>query len=412
MKKIAIILFVSISTVGIAQISLPRFAEPVRLDMKINTEAEESMPLLSSDKGTLFFVRSFYRDNTGGKMAGQDIWTSTGKASNWTEAVNSINGLNNDNNNAIVGISRDGKRYYLLNQYIGKNKAGAGLSVFEPGKDEAPRQITIPGLELLSDYYGFYMHPDEKILLISAKLKSSAGEEDLYVSLWDEKNNWSEPIHLGSTINTTNYEISPFLSDDTKTLYFSTAGRGGYGLADIFFSVRQDDSWKKWSPPQNMGNKINSRGFDAYFSIYENDIYYASNKSSEMCDIYYTRVMTRAELESMLPPTENIYFLLNSYMIDGTNKEILDGVVKTLEANQELKVVISGFTCSLGNELRNQRLSEMRAGSVMDYLLAYGITVERIEISGYGESNADKADQNEETQKKFRKVEIKFDYLN
>jgi len=346
--------------------------------------------------------------NTGGKTSGQDIWTSKGKGQNWSDAVN-FTTLNNENNNAVVGVSRDQKRIYVMNQNAGKNKVNPGISVYESGSEL--KTVNIPGLIPESDYYGFYMHPDEKILLIAAKLKGSIGEEDLYVSLKDDKNNWCEPIHLGSTVNTSNYELSPFLSDDTKTLYFSTAGRGGYGLADVFFTMRGDDSWKKWSPPQNMGNKINSRGFDAYFSIYNNEIFFCSNRSSELSDIYYTRIMSKEELDALLPASKAIYFLLNSYMIDGPNKEVLNEIVKTLEEKPELKVIISGFTCSLGNELGNQRLSEMRAGSVMDFLLAYGIGVERIEMAGYGESNADKADQSEEVQKQFRKVQVKFDYL-
>lgn len=411
MKKVLLIsVILLIIKTGSGQSPLPRFADPVRLDAKINTDAEESMPVLTSDGGTMYFVRTFYNRNNGGKEAGQDIWRSSGSKSAWAEADNNVFNLNNNNNNAVVGVSRDGKRLYLLNQYVWKDKMKAGISVYEPGKTESPVPLDIPGLDQQSDFYGFYMHPDENILLISAKLENSLGEEDLYVSL-KINDKWSSPVHLGSTVNTGNYDISPFLSDDTKTLYFATAGRGGLGSADIFMSTRLDDTWKKWAPPVNLGNKINSRGFDAYYFMQGNNIWFSSNRSSEMSDIYFTRIMSKEELEAMLPKPLTIYFKLNSYMISGESKPVMEEVVKILEQNQELKVIITGYTCSIGNENQNQKLSEMRAGSAMDFLLAYGIGVDRIEIGAVGESKADLADQSEEVQKMFRKVEIRFDYL-
>ncbi|HRU66909.1 MAG TPA: OmpA family protein [Bacteroidia bacterium] len=130
-----------------------------------------------------------------------------------------------------------------------------------------------------------------------------------------------------------------------------------------------------------------------------------------MSDIYFTRIMSKEELEAMLPKPLTIYFKLNSYMISGESKPVMEEVVKILEQNQELKVIITGYTCSIGNENQNQKLSEMRAGSAMDFLLAYGIGVDRIEIGAVGESKAGLADQSEEVQKMFRKVEIRFDYL-
>lgn len=410
MRRIFLTIVLPGITIAMAQNSLPRYAEPVRLDSKVNSDVEESLPIVTSDGNSLYFVRTFSGRNTGGKEGGQDIWRATGSKSNWSEASNNLPNLNNKNNNAVIGISRDGQRIYLLNQYVWKDKMKPGISVFETGKDAAPVPVEIPGLEPLSDFYGFYMHPDENILLISAKFKNSIGEEDLYVSLKTNEK-WTGPIHLGSTVNSSSFDISPFLSDDTKTLYFSSAGRGGYGNADIFMSTRQDDTWVKWSPPINLGNKINSRGFDGYYFRQGNNIWFCSNRATEMADIYYTREMTLEELNALLPPPRTIYFKLNSYMIDNESKPVMDEVVKIMQENQELKIIIYGYTCSLGNEIGNQRLSEMRAESAMDYLLAYGIGIDRIEIGAYGESKADLADQSEEVQKKFRKVEMKFDYL-
>ena len=125
------------------------------------------------------------------------------------------------------------------------------------------------------------------VIVISYAGPKSLGEEDLYVSL-KQNEKWTAPIHLGSKINSSGFEISPFLSKENDTLYFSTNGRGGQGDADIFFAVRNSDSWTDWSTPVNIGPQINSTKFDAYFTISDGFFYWSSNRDSERSDIYYS----------------------------------------------------------------------------------------------------------------------------
>ena len=68
-----------------------QFEEPERLSFKINSGAEESMPVLTPDGNTLYFARIFHNGNTGGALAGQDIWYSTkDKDNNWSKAKNDL----------------------------------------------------------------------------------------------------------------------------------------------------------------------------------------------------------------------------------------------------------------------------------------------------------------------------------
>jgi len=49
---------------------------------------------------------------------------------------------------------------------------------------------------------------------------------------------WSEPLNLGSDINTQYRETTPYLTIDKSTLYFSSNRPGGMGGNDIYFSKR------------------------------------------------------------------------------------------------------------------------------------------------------------------------------
>src|SRR5690606_837619 len=104
-------------------------------------------------------------------------------------------------------------------------------------------------------------------LLMAIEMKKGFGEKDIFVSFRNPKdpNSWTKPLNLGNIINTKAGEFGPFLAADDKTLYFVSSGHaGGYGDADVWMSKRLDDTWTNWSKPVNMGEKINTSGFDAY----------------------------------------------------------------------------------------------------------------------------------------------------
>lgn len=272
----------------------------------LNSEAEESLPIYSAQDSTLFFVRSLYAQNTGGVFAGQDIWyTRKDTAGQWTVPKNDLPNLNNEGNNAVVGINSSGNTLYLLNDYGSESSQQAGLSL-SFNRDQiwrAPSRINIPGLNTKQgNYYSLYVTPSEDVVLISVQLEDAIGQEDLYVSIKDpQSNDWSAPIHLGPTINTEGFEISPYLTADKQTLFFSSNGHPGYGNADIFVAQRIDTSWTNWTKPENLGDQINSTGFDAYFTTNEdNEVFFVSNRGGASANIYTSQMFTNEERQRQL----------------------------------------------------------------------------------------------------------------
>ncbi len=277
------------------------------LSETVNTSSEEGLPLYAPHDSTLFFVRTLHAQNTGGLLSGQDIWYSKRKPDGkWSPPKNDLEALNNSGNNAVVGISESGKTFYLLNDYAESKQQLPGLSLAFYRDDqgwEQPQGISIPGLDNKQGiFYSLYVLPSEDVALISAQLPYSRGQEDLYVSFKNAfTNEWSPPKNLGSTINTGGYEISPYLGSDKKTLYFSSNGHPGYGNADIFVSYRQDTTWTNWSRPENLGEKINSAGFDAYFTVNKDrQVFFVSNRQGNSADIYTSRILTREERDELL----------------------------------------------------------------------------------------------------------------
>ncbi|HPM32659.1 MAG TPA: hypothetical protein PLJ60_20160, partial [Chryseolinea sp.] len=217
---------------------------PEKLPVAVNSGGEEIMPLLSDDGKTLFFARSLYIENTGGKYSGHDIWTSDRLgAKDWKKASNKVINLNDKNSNAVIGMSPSGDVLYLMDASSGKKVKGVYFSKRVDKSWTKPELIPIEGIES-NGFLNFYMSPDFDVLFISMKGKDSIGEEDIYVTTKDSSGKWSKPKNLGPTINTFGFEISPFLSKDKKRLYFSSNGHPGMGDADVFVSERLYGSWE------------------------------------------------------------------------------------------------------------------------------------------------------------------------
>jgi len=268
-------------------------SEIEKLTGAVNTGAEESIPVFSKDENILYFVRTFDKSNEGG-YNDQDVWYSEKDSVGDYGACKALKSINNKYNNSVVGINSGGSAMYLINAYGGKKDFAKGIAVASGGGDswKNPTKIDVPNLDIKGDYYGFHVDEDEDVMIISYSGENSLGEEDLYYSL-KEDGSWAAPIHMGSAINSTGFEISPFLSITHDTLFFSSNGFGGEGDADIFYAVKQG-GWSDWSAPINVGSTINSPKFDAYFSHNGRQAYWSSNRDAEFSDIY--------RLEILYPP--------------------------------------------------------------------------------------------------------------
>ena len=162
------------------------------------------------------------------------------------------------------------------------------------------------------------MSGDGNTIIISQNGPKSFGEEDLYVS---EKSSsgWSNPVHMGNVINSTGFEISPFLSESKDTLFFSSNGMGGEGDADIFYSVRQG-SWTQWSVPVNLGAPINSAKFDAYFTYSGGQVYWSSNRSNVRSDIYTASILAPPPISIIATGTDVTKYQGSDGRINATTK--------------------------------------------------------------------------------------------
>jgi OOP family OmpA-OmpF porin len=104
---------------------------------------------------------------------------------------------------------------------------------------------------------------------------------------------------------------------------------------------------------------------------------------------------------------EGVNFRSNKAVLLTESEDILNKVAEILLANPEVNVEVGGHTDSDGSVSHNQKLSEMRANKVRDYLVSKGVPATRLTAKGYGESAPVSDNSTPEGKALNRRVELK-----
>ena len=99
---------------------------------------------------------------------------------------------------------------------------------------------------------------------------------------------------------------------------------------------------------------------------------------------------------------ENIFYDFNKATLRPESKTALDQLVQLLNENPNVTIELSAHTDCRGSDAYNERLSQQRAESVVNYLIASGIAADRLTPRGYGEGSPKKIK---------RKVAERYEFL-
>lgn len=246
----------------------PAMAQQLSLDIQINTQNSEIAPVLSGDGKTLYFVREGHHNNIGDADAA-DIWASYLREDGaWSRAIHLPAPLNNRLPNRILATEVSGDVVYLADRYNNGNPRGLAISLRNGRSWSKPLAMTIEGFVPGDGERPHYqVDVTGNFLLLAANLPGGLGKRDLYVCFRKDVLHWSKPLPLGATLNSPGDEAKAFLAADGHTLYFASDGRDGYGGLDWFYTVRQDESWTRWSEPKQLGKPINTPDDDQYLTV-------------------------------------------------------------------------------------------------------------------------------------------------
>jgi hypothetical protein len=158
-------------------------------------------------------------------------------------------------------LDRTGKRlYFVSNQPASQQGEPKDFDIWYVEKlSNGWSEPINAGSVLNSDKDEFYVSINNERTLYCVSNRHTFGEADkwdfdIYYSEF-VAGNYTIPIRLDSTINSTYFECDPFIAGDNSFIIFCSSKPGGYGEGDLYISFNENGNWTK---PKNMGPKINS----------------------------------------------------------------------------------------------------------------------------------------------------------
>lgn len=249
-------------------------------------KSTEFGPVLTNDND-LYFV-STRKQSKIDKWSNQpylDVYKATRNADGTFSEITEVKELNSPYHDGPVTISNDGNTMFFSRDGLSanlfekdkKNNVKIGhLGIYKAVKKEGKWTGT-EALPINSTKYSVSnpsLSEDGKTLYFSSNMPGGFGENDIWKVAISE-NGYGKPENLGTKINTAGRETFPFVTSD-GVLYFASNGLPGFGGLDIFKA-----DLAHLDTAVNVGKPVNTEMDDFSLSINTkmNVGYFASNRS-------------------------------------------------------------------------------------------------------------------------------------
>lgn len=223
--------------------------KPVNLGDSINTSDLEYFPSLTIDGSKMIFTRRVASD--------EDFYESDFIDGRWSKAKPLGGKVNTNFNEGAQNISQDGQLLVFTgcNYPEGEGSCDLYFSIKTNTGWSEPQNL---GPVVNTDFWESSpsLSPDKRDLYFASSRAGGFGGRDIWVTHRMPNGKWSRPQNLGESVNTSGDESCPFIHADNETLYFNSNGHTGYGMTDLFFSKKINDSI--WAPAENLGYPINN----------------------------------------------------------------------------------------------------------------------------------------------------------
>lgn len=411
----------------------------------VNTQLNEGAQNISQDGQWLVFTGCNRPDGFGSC----DIYISMLTPTGWDEATNMGGRINSDQWDSQPCLSPDKRHLYFASRRLG-GYGGCDIWVShlqDNGKWSEPENLG-PSINTPGDEQCPFIHADNQTLYFTSNYWPGYGDEDIFYAKKGPGGDWSKPVNLGYPINTIDREGTLYVTADGRTAYYASDKIDSKGGLDIYsFELREDlrPSKTLWVKGQVFDKKTN-KGLPSNVELIdlatrqpisrvqtdENGQYlitlpvgkdYLLNVNRKGYLFYSDNFMLAGtapdsmyEKNIPLQPIEvdatlvlnNIFFDINKYELKPESQIELDKIVQLMNDNPTIKIEISGHTDNVGKPAENLSLSEMRAKTVVAYLINKRIAMNRFTWKGYGETKPVGDNKTEEGRAQNRRTELRI----
>lgn len=353
------------------------WSEPVMLSIS-DPKSWDSTPAFSKDGRTLYFA-----SNREGGFGGTDLYAATVDGNGrWGKVRNLGPKINTPGNEMFPFVSDDGRLYFSSTGHPGYG--GLDLFVAKNVKGDIVIQNLGASINSNKDDFGInFINPFEGYF--ASNRDGGKGDDDIYYF----------------------YDNDPNIKIVNYVLAGRTLTRNDNGEEEILGSVKVKlvDGTEKIVGQGTTGRSgrysFKVEAGQNYYLIGEKDDYFVTR------ELFSTVGKTVPQEELTEPETtitfeqdllldrividkaivlENIYYDLDKWDIRPDAADELDKLVSFLKDNPDIKIELSSHTDDRNTEDYNQKLSQRRAESAVNYIVSRGISRNRLVARGYGKS--------------------------
>ncbi len=352
--------------------SSPRFAQIVTsprsdaawgkttvLTISRDTLSSYAHPAISPDGEWLYFVS----DMPGGK-GGLDIWRVRLTSAGLGGAENLGEPINTPGDEMFPTFRPNGDLYFSSNGHVGMG----GLDIYIATVDKQTKRYTLshPGYPLNSegDDFGMTFEGKQNKGYFSSNRRDGRGFDHIY-SFYNPE--------VVQTMKGWVYEMDGY---ELRAAQVYIVGNDGTNKK-VF--VRSDGSFEEVIKPNvDYIMLATCKGF----------LNHKEELRVEPVDVSQEYTL-QFPLASITAPVliDNIFYDFDKATLRPESAKALDELVKLLEENPNITIELSANCDYKGSAEYNQRLSQRRAQSVVNYLIEHGIAADRLTPVGYGKEN-------------------------
>ncbi|NAY91664.1 OmpA family protein [Muricauda sp. JGD-17] len=403
-----------------------QLTHPKKFSKNINTKYHEASVAFSPDQKTIYFTRNNYKKKLKRGKNGINhlkIYRSRYIDGAWEEAVE-VPFNSEDYSTGHPSISPDGKKLYFVSDRPG----GYGqtdiymVDVLEDGQFSEPENL---GRTVNTDKKEMFPYITDNALYFSSDRNMGMGGLDIYKA--DHVDGiFGVGINLGEPINSNRDDFSYIVDARGEKGYFASNRKGGKGDDDIY-SFKYLENLNAISghvSDEKTGDTIP----DALVQLFNKDqVQIAEVRTSKDGSFKFEKLKPRTgyvvktfkkgyfdavqnvdtqnninvEISPSLMPlkeiikedkgvlkleTETIYFDFDRFYIKPEAAKELNKLVAVMREYEDIVIKIESHTDAIGRKTYNKYLSDKRAKSTRDYIIAQGIDPSRIQSAiGYGE---------------------------
>lgn len=387
---------------------------------ELNTKYHDGPVSLSSDGKTMYFASESFKEGMfvkdkkfNSKMGQVFLYKATKSGDKW-ENIEPLPLNSADYSVGSPSISKDGKTLYFASNMPG-GKGGVDIwKVSVNGNSYGKPENLGDQVNTPADENFPFITEDGKTLYFSSKGKPGMGGYDVF-ALDVAKNTLS---NLGQPVNTTHDDFS-FSFNNDKNIGFLSSNRDGIidniyllkPICGVEALIAVKDA-KTNSPISNakvvildskkniVGTEMSNAIGEVTYNLLCNEDYSLQISKTDYNSSIFTIAASKgpkARVEAPLQPIEviiqpdvvvlnDIYFEFNKSNITQEGAFELDKLVAVMTKYPEMVILVESHTDNRGSEVYNEKLSQRRAKSTVQYVVSKGINASRITGEGKGET--------------------------